>query len=107
VPPARRAVKSGGLSHWAPTETLLIEMLGCSFWNASTSAFQSRSSSFCAPTGWQSTVMVTLSPAALDESSFVEQAARLNPNPAATASAATLRYCVTDIYPSLRGTGCR
>src|SRR3569623_2398231 len=105
VPPARRAVKSGGLSHCSPPLTLLIVMLGFAFWNAATSAFQLASRSFWEATGWQSTEMVTLPPASLPESSpfLVEQAARLvSPRPAASATAATFRYCGTDIGPSLR-----
>src|SRR5689334_22872387 len=77
-------------------------MFGCSFSNAATSAFQSRSSSACAPTGWQSTVMTTL-PAASGPAFLAEQAARASPNPAASASAATFRECGADICSSLQG----
>ena len=88
-----------------PTLTLLIVMSGFCFSNAVTSAFQSASRSFWEPSGWQSTVMTVLPLASVPESlPFVEHAARLNPRPAASASAATFRYCGTDICPSLRGT---
>jgi hypothetical protein len=104
VPPVSRAVKSGGLLHCWPTLTLLMVTVGFCFSNSATSAFQFASRSFWEPSGWQSTVMTVLPPASLPESSlpFVEHAAMLTPRPAATASAATRRYCGTDIYSSLR-----
>ena len=96
-------MKSGGLLHCSPTLTLLMVMSGFCFWNSATSSFQFFSSSFWAPTGWQSTVMVTLPPAVEPLSSlFVEHAARLSPRPATSATAAAFRYCGTDICPSLR-----
>src|SRR3954468_10191655 len=104
VPPVRRAVKSGGLLHCWPTLTLLIVTVGFCFSNSATSAFQFASRSFWEPSGWQSTVMTVLPLASFPESSLllVEHAAMLRPRPAATASAATRRYCGTDICPSLR-----
>lgn len=103
MPPASRAVKSGGLLHCSPTLTLLTTMFGFCRWNSATSSFQFCNRSFWEPTGWQSTVMVTLPPASLVASSLlVEQAVRLSPRPATSANAAVFRYCGTDICPSLR-----
>src|SRR5437762_10309245 len=94
VPPCSRAVKSGGLSHWLPTDTLLIVTLGWAFWNAAMSAFQCSRDfpPLSVFSGGQSTVIVTFAFAfASPDLLSLVHAARLSPTVAASASAPTVR----------------
>ena len=85
-------MKSGGLSHWLPTETLLSVTFGWAFWNAAMSAFQCSRDfpPLSVFSGGQSTVIVTFAFASPDLSSL-EHAARLSPTVVTSASAPTVR----------------